>query len=100
MMIRVRSVLQTKWGTADEVAAALKEGMNQLAKEMGGRNPHILTDLSGPFHRVVEEIDVESLAHWEQNRGKLFSHPEFAKFMARVDGLIESGYQEFFTIES
>ncbi len=99
-MIRVRSVLQTKWGKADEVAAALKEGMNQLAKEMGGRNPHVLTDLSGPFHRVVEEIDVESLAHWEQNRDKLFSHPEFAKIMARVDGLIESGYQEFFTIES
>ncbi len=85
-MIRVRSVLQTKWGKADEVAAALKEGMNQLAKEMDGRNPHILTDLSGPFHRVVEEIDVESLAHWEQNRGKLFSHPEFAKFMRAWTG--------------
>ncbi len=57
-MIRVRSVLQTKWGKADEVAAALKEGMNQLAKEMGGRNPHILTDLSGRS-TVVEEIDAE-----------------------------------------
>lgn len=99
-MVRMRAVMQTKWGKADEVAAALKEGMAQMAKEVGGRNPHVLTDLSGPFHRVVEEVDLESMAQWEKNRGKLFSHPEFAKFMARVDGLIESGYQEFFTIES
>lgn len=99
-MVRVRSVVQTKWGKADEVAAALKEGIGQMAKEVGGRNPHVLTDLSGPFHCVVEEIDVESLAQWEQNRGKLFAHPEFVRFMARVDGLIESGYMEYFTIES
>lgn len=99
-MVRVRSVLQVKWGKADEVAGAMKESLGRMAGELGARNAHILTDLSGPFHRVVEEIDVESLAHWEQTRGKIFAHPEFVKAMARVDGLIESGYQEFFTIES
>ncbi len=52
MMIRVRSV-PDEWARRTR-SPPLKEGMNQLAKEMDGRNPHILTDLSGPFHRVVE----------------------------------------------
>ncbi len=99
-MVRVRFVLQVKWGKSDEVAQVMSEAMAAMAQDFDVSNVHILTDLSGSFHRVVEELDVESIGVWEQNRGKIFSHPAFTKSMARIDGLLESGYAEFFTIVS
>lgn len=60
----------------------------------------ILTDLSGPFHTVVQEIEVPSLGEWEKSRVQAFADPEFQKRTARIEGLCESGRAEFYTIEA
>ena len=98
-MILVRIVFQTKWGKSGEVAKLLAESVDDMADVTGAGRVRILTDLSGPFHTVVQEIEVESLAQWEATRAKVFTHPEFQKRMARTEGLLESGYQEFYTVE-
>ena len=99
-MVRVRSVIQVKWGKSDEVAQVMSEVMAVIAQDLDVSNVHILTDLSGTFHRVVEEVDVESIGARQQSRDNVFSHPAFTENMARIDGLLESGYTEFFTIVS
>ncbi len=98
-MILVRLVFRTKWGKASEVANAFKESERILGNRYGHARMRVLTDLSGPFHTVVQEIEVESLAQWERTRGEIFANPEFQKNQASIDGLIESGSAEFYTIE-
>ena len=58
-----------------------------------------LTDLSGPFDTVVQEIEVESLAQWEKLREKLFSNPEFQEAQEAMEVPFTSGRSEFYTIE-
>ncbi len=94
-MILVRTVFQAKWGKAQELVAAFKEGMRGAE-----RQPRILTDLSGPFHTVVLEGEHESLAAWERFRAQMFADPQFAAGSRRVDELVESGRTEYYTIES
>jgi hypothetical protein len=98
-MILVRQVFQTKWGKAHEVAEGMRQSAEIVNEVLGGSNLRILTDLSGDFHRVVQEYEVESMAVWEANAGKLFSHPDFQKAQAQSEGMIESGYREFYTVE-
>jgi hypothetical protein len=98
-MVLVRLVFQAKWGKAHEVAAAFKEGQSAMEERYGARS-RILTDLSGPFHTVVQEIEVPSIAEWELRRSEFFANPEFQKMQARLEGLLESGRAEFYTIEA
>ena len=66
-MIVVRNVFQAKIGRASELAQGMAESMRRTppagAAAAGWR---VLTDLSGPFDTVVLEIEVESLAAWEE----------------------------------
>ena len=73
-MIVVRMVFQTKWGKAQEAVDMFAQAADMMRK-LTGTNAHVrvLTDLSGPFHTVVQEIEVESLAKWEQLRAAMFS---------------------------
>jgi hypothetical protein len=98
-MVLVRHVFQIKWGKVHEVVAALKESQGVMEERHGVRS-RILTDLSGPFHTVVQEIEVPSLGEWEKGRAEAFADPELQKRMARTEGLIESGRAEFYTIEA
>ena len=100
-MILVRMVFQTQWGKSQDVAEEFKQGMEWMRRITGhtGRI-RILTDLSGPFNHVVQEIEVESLAEWERRRVALFSNPEFQQGQANSELSFESGYVEFFTIEA
>jgi hypothetical protein len=100
-MILVRLVFQTKWGKAQQVVDGFKQ-TGEIARRVIGpkARSRILTDLSGPFHTVVQEIEVESLAEWERLRVAMFSNPEFQQAQAGVDPLIKSGYTEFYTIEA
>ena len=99
-MILVRLVFQAKIGKAGEVVEAFK----QNAESMGGFiGPDVrvryLTDLSGPFDTVVQEIEVESLAQWEKLREELFSNPEFQEAQQTMEIPFTSGRAEFYTIE-
>jgi hypothetical protein len=59
----------------------------------------ILTDLSGPFHTVVQELEVESLADWERMRAAMFASPEMQDMQAMQENPFIGGSTEFFTLE-
>ena len=100
-MILVRFVCQAKFGKASEVVAGFKQS-GEIARTFVG--PHvrsrILTDLSGPFDTVVQELEVASLAEWERLREVIFSNPEVQEAEAASPDVIASGRTEFYTIEA
>ena len=98
-MIVVRSVLHVKWNQGGAVVAAFQAAMG-AGKVDGVHHWRLLTDLSGRYHTVTTELVVDSLAAWEDVRGRLFGSAGFQQMMAGTDALIEHGYQEFYTIEA
>jgi hypothetical protein len=99
--VLVRFICQAKFGKASEVVAGFKQSA-EIVRTMVGPNirTRILTDLSGPFDTVVQEIEVESLAEWERLRAMIFSNPEVQEAEAAGPSLIESGRTEYYTIEA
>lgn len=106
-MIVVRQVFQTKFGLSGPMALAFKDSASWTRDILGGHAANvrvrILTDLSGPFNTVVQEIEVDSLAQWEQSRVRLFSDPRWHEMQARMqatmpDALV-SGSLEFYAVE-
>ncbi len=99
-MVLVRFVIQAKWGKAQEVVDGFRQNAEMMRKIAGpNARARVLTDLSGPFHTVVQEIEVESLAEWERIREAMFSSPEFQQTQASMELPFESGSTEFYTIE-
>ncbi len=100
-MILVRMVFQAKFGKAGEVAAGMIKGQEIARQVVGARaRARVLTDLSGQFDTVVQELEVESLAEWERLRAKMFADPRFREMTADSPNLIEGGRTEFYTIEA
>jgi hypothetical protein len=100
-MIVVRFVFQAKSGKANDLVEGFKQGMERM-QHLARNNTmvRILTDLSGPFDTVVQEIELESLAAWEELRGKIFSEPEFQE-LQEMDAIpLEFGRTEFYTLEA
>ncbi len=99
-MVLVRFVFQAKWRNAQKVVDEFKKNAEMmqsvLGSEMHGR---ILTDLSGPFDTVVQELEVESLAEWERLRTAMLSNPEFQQVQESGENPFISGHTEFYTIE-
>jgi len=100
-MILVRLVFQAKWGKAGAVANEFKRNAEMMKKMFGPDvRVRILTDLSGPFDTVVQELEVESLAAWERIRAAMFANPEVQELQERGESPFESGRTEFYTIEA
>lgn len=100
-MVLVRIVFQIKWGKTQQVVDELKKSKDMFRRISGpNARSRILTDLSGPFNTLVQEVEVESLAAWEQLRLKMFSDPEFQSSQFATSDVFESGRQEFYTIEA
>ena len=101
-MILARAVFQAKFGKVNELVAAFKELNNGMtAAQMESVQPRIPTDISGPFNTVVVETSHESLAALEQFRAALFaSMAEDPEGQSQVTDLVESGRNEYYTIES
>jgi len=96
-MIFVRIVFQAKFGKGGELAQQMASG----GRPPGGERWRVLTDLaSGPFDTVVMELEMPSLAVWEERRGQVFADPAFRDMQARTADLIESGRTELYTIEA
>jgi hypothetical protein len=95
-------VFQAEWGKSGEIAKQLVEGKELMQRVLGSDvRMRILTDLSGPFHTVVQEFEVESLAEWERKREQIFSNPEFQQAQESMSGdSFVSGHAEFYTIEA
>jgi hypothetical protein len=100
-VIIVRFVCQAKFGRASEVVAAFKQS-REIARTLAGPNvrSRLLTDLSGSFDTVVQEIEVASLAEWERLRAVIFSNTEIQDAESALSGVIESGRTEYYTIEA
>ena len=100
-MILVRFVCQAKFGKASEVVAGFKRS-NEITRTVAGPNVRVrlLTDLSGAFDTVVQELEVESLAEWERLRAVIFSNPEIQEVESSLPNVIVSGQTEYYTIEA
>lgn len=99
-MIIVRTVFQADYGKGGELAAEFKRLAAQMSAEMGGnRRWRILTDLSGPFDTVVQELELESLAEWEQMRSRLFASASLRDAIATGRAMTDSGRTEYWTVE-
>ncbi len=100
-MVLVRIAVQTKWGQAEPVVQGYKKFAAMIQKVTGKKVPvRILTDLSGQFFTVVEEIEVESLGAWESLRATVFASPEFQQSQMEIGDVFETGRLEFYTIEA
>ena len=100
-MIVVRFVFQAKSGKAGEVVKGFQEGA-EMMRRIAGPNAKVrlMTDLSGPFDTVVQEVELESLAEWEHLRTKIFSDPDFQNAQVAGESPIASGRTEFYTLEA
>lgn len=99
-MILLRIVFQAKWGQAQEVVNGIMESTEMVRRITGSTaRVRVLTDLSGPFNTVVQEVELESLAEWEQLRTVMFADPEFQQQQANTAAFYESGRLEYYTIE-
>lgn len=100
-MIVVRIVFQARHGQGGALAQEMKAGVPRTASALSTpRCWRLMTDLSGPMDTVVLEIEAESLAEWEQSRERLFASPEFQEQVRSSGQLMESGRNEFYTIEA
>lgn len=101
-MVLARAVFQAKFGKANELVAAFKEmNTGMTAAQMESVQPRILTDISGSFDTVVVETTHESLAALEQFRAAMFAAmDDNSSGDSPADGLIVSGRNEYYTIES
>lgn len=100
-MILVRFVFQAKYGQAGAVVEQFKKDLERFKKVVGEDvKVRLLTDLSGSFDTVVEELELESLAAWEKLRADLFASPEFQETRENRENPFLGGRTEFYTIEA
>ena len=100
-MIVVRFVLQTKSGEAEDVVKNFQKNAEMMRRLTGTEGKvRLLTDLSGPFDTVVQEVELESLAEWERVRANIFSDPEFQATQSDGESPVVSGRTEFYTLEA
>jgi len=100
-MIVVRFVFQTKPGKAEEAVKGYKDSAEMMRRVAGSyAKARLMTDLSGSFATVVQEVELESLAEWEKVRAKIFSDPEVQGAQDMGESHILSGCTEFYTLEA
>jgi hypothetical protein len=81
-------------------AVDLLQSYGALLADTGvGRNPRVLTDLSGEMFRAIIEIEVDGLSDWENKRRDLYHLPDFQAWFARLSSHVEAGSHEFFRVE-
>src|SRR5579859_1217322 len=95
----VREVYRAlKWQIRPTVALLQRYGA-LLVDSQVGRNPRILTDLSGDNFTVVIEIETEELSDWEKHRREMYKRPEFQVWFAQLSSSVEKGWHEFYRLE-
>ena len=96
-MILVRSVFRAKYGKGNDLVKVFREARKALDLRVAD---HIHADASGPSFTVVTETEMESLAEWERLTAEHLDKPGFGKGFARTAPLVESGYRQFYNIET
>lgn len=97
-MYIIREVFTAQPGQGSRLAKLFKH----MSKEMGGT---VMTDMVGPYNTVVMEMQVESLAEWEQEmmkhrsgQGEKPTDPEVAKEMEHYHEMYQSGRREIYQV--
>jgi hypothetical protein len=100
-VILVRLVFQAQFGKAADVVAGFKQFGSQAGRPGGSRARHVrlLTDLSGQFDTVVQELEFDSYEDWQKDMEAMFADPRMREAMAGTGEHISGGYKEFYTIE-
>ena len=95
----VREVYRAhKWQIRPAVALLQRYGA-LLEDSQVGRNPRILTDLSGEMFSAVIEIETEELSDWEKHRREMYRRAEFQVWFAQLSSSVEKGWHEFYRLE-
>lgn len=96
-MYIVREIFTAKPGQAGKLA--------KMFKKMNMPRARVMTDMVGPYNTVVTEIEVESLAEWEQQMkdykaGKPDPNmtPELEKEMKNYTEMYLTGRREIYQI--
>ena len=101
-MIVVRMVFQAQFGRAHEVVDRMKQEQQRFREIVGDvAHARILTDLSGPFDTVVQELEYDSLDDFMKAQAAMFADPRWQE-MARNGGFgdgVVSGSKEFYAVE-
>lgn len=96
-MILTRTTLQAKYGQGDAVVELMKD-IAPLITGAGSGTHRLLTDASGPFFQVTQEIEFTSLGDYEEVMAKAFSDPSFGPLFERMMEIVESGSRDFLNI--
>ena len=98
-VVIVREVYRAhKWQIRPTVALLQRYGA-LLVDSQVGRNPRILTDLTGQMFTCVIEIETDSLSEWEARRREMYKRPEFQAWFAQLSSAVEKGWHEFYRLE-
>ena len=84
-MYLVREVFTAVPGKASKLAQMFK-------KMAGSMNARVMTDMVGPYNTVVMEMEVESMAQWEQ---QMKDH-QSGKGMEEMDEETKEGMSHYF----
>jgi hypothetical protein len=98
-VVIVREVYRAlKWQIRPTVALLQRYGA-LLVDSQVGRNPRILTDLTGEMFTCVIEIETDGLSDWETRRREMYVRPEFQVWFAQLSSSVEKGWHEFYRLE-
>ena len=96
-MIIVHDIFICKPGNASKVAKLFKEWTGVVPK----KNIHIMTDMTGQYHRVVVASSFDSLAAYEEEMKTMGQTPKEKEIMEKMKDMNEmyvSGSREIFKV--
>src|SRR5688572_6426817 len=96
-MIIVHDIFICKPGNASKIAKLFKEWADVAPK----KNVHIMTDMTGQFHRVIVASNFESLAAYEEEMKTMGQTPKEKEVMDKFKDMNEmyvSGSREIFKV--
>ena len=96
-MIIVHDIFICKPGNASKLAKMFKEWAGVVPM----KNVHVMTDMTGQFHRVVVASNFESLAAYEEEMKTMGQTPEEKAIMEKFKDMNEmyvSGSREIFKV--
>ncbi|MBL8030234.1 MAG: hypothetical protein JNN11_03225 [Candidatus Doudnabacteria bacterium] len=96
-MIIVHDIFVCKPGNASKLAKLFKEWASVAPK----KNVHVMSDMTGQFHRVVVASNFESLAVYEEDSKTMGQTPEEKVVMEKFKDMNEmyvSGSREIYKV--
>lgn len=97
-MIVIRDNYQLRFGRIDQAVNLFQ----RLPRGKSGPAPlqhHALTDISGSMYTFVSELMCSSLGEWEAIRTDFWEQRGFGEWFKEFQLIVQSGRQEFFTVE-